>query len=154
MAHDHDEPRLAAGAAGYEHKDANLKGVMTFVIGLAGFVVLVLIGLTRVNDLMFRHRARPEPVSSKRDPAQSTLIHQREQLLGLRERENAVLDQYGWVDRQAGTVRVPIARAIDLLAERGIPAGKGPKSAVEINSHAGTPATPSPAAPVPSEPKP
>ena len=37
----------------------------------------------------------------------------------LREAESNILDHYGWVDRSAGVVRIPIARAIDLLAARG-----------------------------------
>ena len=30
-----------------------------------------------------------------------------------------MLDNYGWVDKSAGVVRIPIDRAIDLLAVRG-----------------------------------
>ena len=36
-------------------------------------------------------------------------------------------------------VRIPIDRAIELVAEKGVPFGKGPKTEVEMNSHAGTP---------------
>jgi hypothetical protein len=31
------------------------------------------------------------------------------------------LTNYGWVDRNAGKVHIPIDRAIDLLAQRGLP---------------------------------
>jgi len=44
-----------------------------------------------------------------------------EDLLQLRNEEDAALQQYGWVDRQAGSVRIPIDRAIELLAQRGLP---------------------------------
>ena len=37
-------------------------------------------------------------------------------------RENAILGSYGWLDRKAGTVRIPIDRAMDLIAHRGLPA--------------------------------
>jgi hypothetical protein len=37
-------------------------------------------------------------------------------------REDAVLNHYGWVDKNAGKVHIPIDRAIDLLSERGLPA--------------------------------
>ncbi|MEW6299070.1 MAG: hypothetical protein AB1671_15245 [Thermodesulfobacteriota bacterium] len=46
-------------------------------------------------------------------------------LLKLRAAEDAVLNSYGWVNRDAGTVRIPIDRAIELLAERGLPARDG-----------------------------
>ncbi len=38
------------------------------------------------------------------------------------DRQNAAISRYEWVDRNAGTIRIPVARAIDLLAERGLPA--------------------------------
>jgi hypothetical protein len=36
--------------------------------------------------------------------------------------EEQILNSYGWIDRQNGGVRIPIGRAIDLLAQRGLPA--------------------------------
>jgi len=39
----------------------------------------------------------------------------------LRVQEDAALHSYGWVDRSAGTVRIPIERAMDLVAARGLP---------------------------------
>lgn len=38
------------------------------------------------------------------------------------EAEEQVLHSYGWVNQKSGTVRIPIDRAIDLLAQRGLPA--------------------------------
>jgi len=35
--------------------------------------------------------------------------------------EDQVLTSYGWMDRNAGVVRIPIARAKALLLERGLP---------------------------------
>ena len=43
----------------------------------------------------------------------------------LHGREDAVLNSYGWVDQERGLVRVPIARALDILAARGLPAREG-----------------------------
>lgn len=40
------------------------------------------------------------------------------ELEALRAAEDAVLNSYGWVDREAGIVRVPIERAMELLVER------------------------------------
>ncbi len=49
-------------------------------------------------------------------------------LRALRAEEDALLHGYGWADRQAGTVRIPIERAIELLAERSTRrAGRGPR---------------------------
>ena len=42
----------------------------------------------------------------------------------LRAEEEALLTTYGWVDRKAGMARIPIDRAIEILAERGLPPSK------------------------------
>jgi hypothetical protein len=35
--------------------------------------------------------------------------------------EEEILQSYGWVNKEAGIVRIPIARAMELLVERGLP---------------------------------
>jgi hypothetical protein len=39
----------------------------------------------------------------------------------LHAREDLLLDYYSWVDRQKGKVRIPIARAMQLIAQHGLP---------------------------------
>lgn len=46
----------------------------------------------------------------------------RTDLADLRSDEEAVLSGYAWVDRNAGTVRIPIEAAMKLVLERGLPA--------------------------------
>jgi hypothetical protein len=38
------------------------------------------------------------------------------------QRERAILNSYRWVDRSKGIVHIPIERAMELLAQRGLPA--------------------------------
>jgi hypothetical protein len=52
------------------------------------------------------------------DPAQD--------LERLRQAENDALNNYGWVDRSRGIVRVPIDRAMELLLKRGLPTRMNP----------------------------
>jgi len=35
-------------------------------------------------------------------------------------KEEQTLNTYGWVDQKAGVVRIPIERAMQLIAERGL----------------------------------
>jgi hypothetical protein len=56
----------------------------------------------------------------------------------LRDKEDAILTTYGWVDRPAGVVRVPIDVAMKLVIEQGLPV-RQPDSAPPA---AGTPAPP------------
>ena len=50
------------------------------------------------------------------------------------------MHSYGWVDQQAGVVRIPIDRAMELLAQRGLPtrpqAGAVPPSDVNMAKEA------------------
>ena len=43
-------------------------------------------------------------------------------LATVRQREEALLNNYGWIDVKSGLVRIPVDRAIEVLAERGLPA--------------------------------
>jgi hypothetical protein len=47
--------------------------------------------------------------------------NERGQLNGFLTDEEKTLYSYGWVDQQAGAVRIPIDRAMDLLVQRGLP---------------------------------
>ena len=48
----------------------------------------------------------------------------------LRSKEEKTLYSYGWVDEKAGTVHIPIERAMDLIVQRGLPVrGQGAASA-------------------------
>jgi len=45
-------------------------------------------------------------------------------LRSLRAEEDALLKSYGWVDRTAGSVHIPIDRAMEIVLDRGVPGGK------------------------------
>ena len=64
-----------------------------------------------------------EPLA--RFPSPHLQLNPAKDLAAFRRQEDAELGGYGWIDRQAGTVRIPINRAIDLLAQRGLPARAG-----------------------------
>ncbi len=74
-------------------------------------------------------RLRP-PEAGLQDPvtARETAAPALEQALrALRRAEDQRLHTYGWVDREAGVVRIPIERAMGLIAERGLPARPEPE---------------------------
>ena len=54
-------------------------------------------------------------------PAPQLEINERTELNDIRLREENILSTYGWADQNAGTVHIPIDRAMDLLAQRGLP---------------------------------
>jgi hypothetical protein len=67
------------------------------------------------------------------------------QLQELRVKEDHILTTPAWVDKDSGKVRLPIDRAIDVLASKGLPshnylddilAGRKPAAASKANSPA------------------
>jgi hypothetical protein len=49
-------------------------------------------------------------------------------LMDLHEREDLLLDHYSWVDQSQGKIRIPIERAMELIAQRGLPVAAKPES--------------------------
>lgn len=47
--------------------------------------------------------------------------------------EREILDTYGWVNRKEGVVRIPIQHAMNILAQKGLPArnSKTPRGAIQ-----------------------
>jgi len=64
----------------------------------------------------------PSPLAASREKfaGPRLLINQTLDMQEFRASQQSVLDSYGWVDRDHGVVRIPIDRAIDLLAQRGL----------------------------------
>ncbi len=52
----------------------------------------------------------------------------------MRANEDKVLQGYTWIDKNSGAVRIPVSRAMEVLAERGLPnvAGETPQSKAAV----------------------
>jgi hypothetical protein len=134
MNSEHSAP--ARSSPGYETRDASASGLLRFGVGLIVAIAVVQLLMLAFYHLFVSERPKPLPEQPESN------IYQ--QLRALHGDEDKALGHYEWVDRKAGVVRIPIDRAIDLVAEKGIRFGKGPKTETEMNSHAGTP-VPAPA---------
>lgn len=119
---------------GYERRDANGKWILGIVIGLLLSVVAAQLVLSRVKAGLEKTTsptdrwagARPAPTSVWAQASFPRLqVSPPADLKAFRVGEDKVLDTYGWVDRTAGVVRIPIERAMDLLANRGLPVRAG-----------------------------
>ena len=132
------------GREGFETEDLSPAGVFYFMAGLAVVTVLIyfiVAGMYRFLDAYDRsHQAPVNPMAVKTgvDPRTMKTHEIREQLnrtfpkpvLETNERtqfgedlskQEAILGSYDWVDQKNGVVRIPIERAMDLLAQRGLP---------------------------------
>ena len=130
-----DDPVVRASIrAGHETTDVSVPGLYAFVAGFGLTIAAILIGLVVlfkgfgfVNHRLNERIARQEPGAASRVHVQPDYqgpllqVKPEEDLRWMRNSDTAALDSYDWVDRSAGVVRVPIDRAMDLIAERGLP---------------------------------
>ena len=121
---------------GYERRDVNVRAVMWFAIGLVAVAIILHLGLAGLY-VVFKHK-HPSPDAPSRIELQPRMVAPQPRLQTnpaidleqFRADEEAKLNSYGWVDRPAGVVRIPIERAMDLVAQRGLPTrGRGTRDA-------------------------
>jgi hypothetical protein len=117
---------------GAGRNDVNIRAVLLFAFWLAvsgAAVSLAMWGLFRVLERKSRAGDRDLPpivaASLARTPREPRLepypLAPGQQL---RAEEDGILTTYAWVDKKAGVVRIPIDRAMEVLAERGLPPPK------------------------------
>ena len=125
MAEHTDNP-----AVSHEESDVNVRAIFGFGVGLlvVGVTIYVLVWLLFLV-LAAGARRVESPVyplatgAGDRLPPEPRLqTAPRQDLIDLRAREASILGSYGWVDRNAGIVRIPIDEAVRLTLERGLPA--------------------------------
>ena len=113
----------------HETTDVDFRAILAF----GGGMIIVGVGISFLVWLLFGYftsrealRVPPEyPLAvsqGERLPPEPRLqTSPREDLRDLRVNEDVLLDSYGWVDRNAGIVRIPIDEAIRLTLQRGLP---------------------------------
>jgi hypothetical protein len=114
----------------HETSDVDINAVFKFGAGLViTFVVVsaIVFGLFRYFQARESHGEPAEyPLAVGQDnrlpPEPRLQTNPREDLQELRTKEDELLKSYGWVDKNAGVVRIPIEDAIRLTLQRGLPA--------------------------------
>jgi hypothetical protein len=107
----------------YEHSDVSGTLLVLLSAGLA-FFLLATPGMLAFLYPRAVHQADVGPVPSP--PGPHLQVDPAADLTALRGAEDAQLSSYGWVDRAAGAIRIPINRALALTAERGLPDWRKP----------------------------
>jgi hypothetical protein len=129
----------AEANGGFEHQDLAPAGIVYFLLILGIATVLCLVGLRGLYAVLDHREQMSQPavnplVTSPADtrhvapgypqetfPSPKLEEDERGQLNGIRMNEEKMLYTYGWVDEKAGTVHIPIERAMDLVVQRGLP---------------------------------
>ena len=138
---------------GYEVSDARISGVVVFLVALSIFAVVTAVlayGVGKVLDARMNKEDGPpnkwaHPVDvrplgnmasnpemqnkmgemTQSFPAPRLLTDDGNQdVADLHAREDLLLENYSWVDESTGKVRIPIERAMELIAQRGLPVAK------------------------------
>jgi hypothetical protein len=121
------EPRVH-----HEESDVNIRAIFQFGTGLAVVAVVIHVLIWGLFVLFDRREAQVKaqyPLAAGQDalpPEPRLQVVPRQDLRDLRAQQDATLNGYRWVDREAGTVRIPIAEAMRLTVERGLPSRADP----------------------------
>jgi hypothetical protein len=113
----------------HETTDADARAITRFGIALAFIVILSQLLLWWMFDHLSGRQAKLSPpvpalirAQAPREPPEPRLQgnpqHDMNKML---EDEDAVLNHYGWVDPDRGIVRLPADRALEIVAQKGLP---------------------------------
>lgn len=134
MIEDYKHPEIE-----YEREDLSALGIMGFLAGLAivGLAMhIILAGMFNYLDTYSKvHQGathpltqpvtadlrNPTPQVADKFPLPRLETNELGELNDQRLHEEEVLNSYGWVDQKAGVAHIPITRAMQLIAQRGLP---------------------------------
>jgi hypothetical protein len=131
---DHRRDEATQRGPGHEVRDVQLRPIAWAGLALVVVAIVALIGVWSLFNYFTEHRTRTEgrptataPLAWPRQvpPGPRLQADPHKDLQALLGAQNALLQSYGWVDQGAGVARIPIARAMALLAERGLPVRQG-----------------------------
>ncbi len=137
-------------SAGYEQSDVRVTGIIVFLTALATFVAVTGVLCYGVGKIINAHMDRQDGPNTKwtttadirqlgnlpNNPEMQNKVAQLAQqfptprlqlddgyqeIADLHSREDLLLNNYSWADQAHGKVRIPIDKAIELLARRGLP---------------------------------
>lgn len=111
MTHLHDE---------YEAQDRGSIALLLIAVATVVLLAVTLIGVGYVLNGNERSVAAPGRKTKRPVPA---VIDPTITAADLRQSQEKQISKYGWIDRENGIVRIPIERAIELVADDGLPVG-------------------------------
>jgi hypothetical protein len=125
----HDGEELRNPHVRHEQGDVNARALTKFGLSMAALIVVFLFGLWGMFEYLKNREAelglppsRSALVNTQKQPPEPRLqTHPARDMRELRSAEDQLLSQYAWIDPDKGIVRIPVERAMDLLAQRGLP---------------------------------
>lgn len=128
---DNKQSKQSNSNLGYEARDVSIKPVVWFLVGLSVFLILSMVGTAIFYNTSEQKKVAEDMLLTPVEYAQMAPDDPRLQpnpaddLATLREKEDAVLNNYGWVDKSNNIVHIPIDLAMKLALEQGYPVREG-----------------------------
>lgn len=141
-----DTNHYAPGHEPVESDGINYRGLVAFMVILALTTIVcegIVVGMYKFFDKRYAETTPQRAVMAVPQgtlpPPPNLLTDEPGNLKRFRTGEEQVLDTYGWADKNAGIVRIPVDRAKELLLERGFPVeGRSEKAEDRSPSQAGS----------------
>ncbi|WP_263350804.1 hypothetical protein [Acidicapsa acidisoli] len=147
--HEPKETKVDA-SLGYEETDVQVSGIVVFLTALGIFVAVTAVLCVGIGKVINHELAKADgPTTKWNHPvdvrklgnlASSPELQQQfaqlasrfpsprlqtddgyQEIMDIHAKEDLLLENYSWVDESKGILRIPIDRAMELVAERGLP---------------------------------
>ena len=106
----------------HEKREADVRLIIETLVGLTVSVIVVCAIVWGIFVLFQKTTAEPRqsPVAQAPQMPAGPHIeeHPDQELKALRAKEDQLLNEYGWVDQKAGTVHIPIDKAMDEVVSK------------------------------------
>ena len=110
--------------AGHEQSEVSVRFiVVSLAVLLVGtfLVALLVVGIFKFFSHTYQPQESAKLSQPQIPPAPRIEVEPWQQLISVHAREDHVLTSYAWVNQNEKTVRIPIDRAIEELAKKGLP---------------------------------
>jgi hypothetical protein len=150
---DKEAPEKVDASLGYEASDVGVTGIVVFVVSLLIFVGVCGVLCYGIGKVINSRMNKEDGPNSKwtrtvdvrqlgNMPSSPELQNKiaeitqtfptprvqtddgNQDIADLHAREDLLLSNYTWVDQSKGTIRIPIGRAMELIAQQGLPVAK------------------------------
>jgi hypothetical protein len=119
----------------HEESDVNVSAIIRYGVGLAVVAAIVhvflwwLLGIYEGQHDRARTQAYPMAAGQqdRLPPAPRFQENPQQELQELRAKQKALLEGYGWVNKESGVARIPIEDAMKMVVEQGLPVREAAK---------------------------
>lgn len=112
----------------HESSDINVRAIIWFTVVLAAIVLVIDLAMYGLFVVLHKYEVNNDPYvtplaapMNQVPPEPLLQVTPWVDLKEFRAAQDAHMTSYGWVDEKTGVARIPIAKAKELLLQRGIP---------------------------------